>query len=471
MSHHAWFEHFKQQLQGLTDSFDNSGSKLSLLGYALKEQLLSSDVYLRWAMAYYKLPILQSRFFTETSLSQEMFARWATHYPWSEECLPVAEWDGSLIVACLQPPQDFPSNPSSIYVLATLENLQLAWSNLHPKKQVSSFPTIAELRIDAPAGIDLSMATATHLSAKGDSFSFEDLGMNESDSSESSDSISLEKNGEIASNPEENLEGLFNQPAVVSLESLNLKTNIPLPDADFSQEQNFINDTTEDNFDNKTLIAVDITPGSDAIIPSPEKVPESKVRTPSLEDTSPAITLENKPVSKLTSRSAGIAKPTINTASLGNFALEKIKKKNTTLLGEKIKTTLSQMKTQFEKSMILTLDDQETQAMAFAWDENFKDVKDAASSIILNSPSIFNIVSSTQKPFHGYISPNPINESFFADWNNGRVPEHVTIAPILIKEKVVGMLMGFGTKNTYNKISLNLAEKLSNEFVKGLQAA
>ncbi len=81
------------------------------------------------------------------------------------------------------------------------------------------------------------------------------------------------------------------------------------------------------------------------------------------------------------------------------------------------------------------------------------------------------MVVSTQKPFHGYISLNEINEKFFEDWNQGRIPDHVTITPILVEEKLVGMLVGFAEKSAYNKVSLHLAEKLSLDFVKGLQAA
>src|ERR1044072_3440142 len=60
MSYHAWFEHFKEQLQGLTESFEQSGSPLSLLGFALKEKSLSSEVYFKWAMAHYNFPKLRS---------------------------------------------------------------------------------------------------------------------------------------------------------------------------------------------------------------------------------------------------------------------------------------------------------------------------------------------------------------------------------------------------------------------------
>ena len=67
MSQHAWFEHFKEKLQGLTPAFEDSGTSLSLLGFALKEKHLSTEEYLKWAMTHYRLPLLQSRFFYRNS--------------------------------------------------------------------------------------------------------------------------------------------------------------------------------------------------------------------------------------------------------------------------------------------------------------------------------------------------------------------------------------------------------------------
>lgn len=514
MSYQTWLEQFKDQLQGLSESYRQSGSKLSLLGYALNEKRLSSADYLNWAMTQYKLPLLQSRFFTETSLSQEMFAKWATHYPWSEECLPVAEWDGSLIIACLQPPQDFPSNPSSIFVLAAFENLQGAWIKFYPEKATVPPPIADPAPNDGPMGIDLSMATIVQKSPS-DSFSFDDLGL-EADSSElessdadrpeeSSESSSSDENSEVSESANEGkLDGLFDAPAVIRLESLQPKTEaspannlssdnvsrdiLPVNDIatnDISTESPHLSDAkspmhlVEDSgsFPEIKLEVVDDSSSSSIEIPvlnqeilSPvvEKFP-SPPNDEKLEQT--GLHSENATINKTALRSTGIVKPNFNTTARGNFTLDKLKKKNSLLLSEKVKTTLSQMKTQFEKSMILTLDDQETQIVAFAWDESFQEVQSMSTSFPLKKPSIFNIVSSTQKAFHGYISPNQINEDFFADWNQGRIPDHVTITPILVNEKLVGMLMGFGTKSTYNKASLNLAEKLSTDFVKGLQAA
>ena len=148
----------------------------------------------------------------------------------------------------------------------------------------------------------------------------------------------------------------------------------------------------------------------------------------------------NKPI-PIVPRPSGVAKPTMNPVANGNFALDKLKKKNSAIVAEKVKKVLSEMKSHFEKSMILTLDEQETQVTAFAWDENFQGIKDTSLRVPLKTPSIFNVVATTQKPFHGYISLNEINEKFFEDWNQGRIPDHVTISPIMMNDKLVGCLL------------------------------
>ncbi|XGC82423.1 hypothetical protein ACES2L_08030 [Bdellovibrio bacteriovorus] len=502
MSNPVWFEHFKEQLQGLTESFEKSGSTLSLLAFALKGKSLDSEKYLSWAMAHYKLPKLQSRFFTETPFSQEMFAKWATHFHWSVECLPVAEWDGSLIVACLQPPQDFPSSAPVIFVLADYESL-----NLYAEKAGLHSPSAATPRAVAPAaaapmdaselpeGFDLSVVTVTKQSA--DSFSFDDLGVQEE----------VAVVDEASEKSEEAMDGLFDGPTQIRLEALNTSQEVAPVLEPIVAETSQVIEVAEPAAQVKPSASA---PASDELIlmdeapaaaPAPKAKPELKV-APTPIETAPVIpaapVAAAEPIKKpsipppppktelppafedsfgnktipMAPRPQAIsqAKPTINPVANGTFALDKVKKKNAALLTEKIKTTLSEMKAHFEKSMILTLDDQETQLTAFAWDENFKGMKDTSTRFPLATPSIFSIVANTQKPYHGYISINELNEKFFDDWNEAKIPDHVTITPIIANEKIIGMIMGFAEKSAYNKTSLNLAEKLSAEFMKGFAA-
>ncbi len=505
MSTSLWFEHFKHKLQGLTESFESADTRLSLLGHAFHNQNLTSEEYLPWAMAHFQLPKLHSRFFTETPPSQEMFAKWATHYRWSEECLPVAEWDGSLIVACLQPPQDFPTNPSAILVLCSFESLQDFWKILHSSS--ASAPSISSAA--APEGIDLSLA-AKPSTKSSDSFSFDDLGDSSSSEDNSEEAIDdSESSGEVIEDSDSPLEGIFDTPASsVSLSALATPigdvspsddlfvatdgptTIAPSPIASVLQKQK-----APESAPQKSRAA--LSAKSEPLEVMAEKTqPDVKLESPSLKIDQPAIlaslpknsvpevmpTPMSAPIPPppqkveantptLAPKSKPASKPMSNPASPGTFALEKIKKNNVSKVDEKIKYALDEMRNHFEKSMILTLDDKETQLTAFAWDEYFQGMKDTSIRVPLKVPSIFNIVASTQKSFHGYISLNEINEKFFEDWNQGKIPDHVTIAPLMIGDKMVGMLMGFASKSAYNKASLSLTEKLSVEFVKGLQAA
>lgn len=511
-----WFEQFSTKLQSLEEDYASSGSKVSMLAYAFQTARLNPEDYLAWAVNHYQIPKLSSRFFVETPPSQEVFAKWATHFLWTMECLPVAEWDGSLIVACLEPPQDFSSSVNAIFVLTSLDDLTYLWNLYHEEKELD-IP-----QSGSPEGMDLSMATVVHTN-KSDSFSFEDLGMGNSDSPEDLLSDADTNSGVELAEEEpvlEALEGLnFDAPTtIIKLESLGQPTTIGsspehTPDLASSSSSDAAAPST---FDKTTIFkpltavapvapvakkkAADeplhlmdeplVVAESKPIPPPPKKMDEEKTTiAPAVakvpETKAPAATVSAKIPAAESIPAAPIAKPkpapapaavaavrsSMNVNADTTLLLEALKKKNGTAVDDRVKTTFTEMRNHFEKTMILTLDEKESQLVAFAWDDNFKGMKDPTIRVPLRVPSIFNIVASTQKSFHGYISLNEVNEKFFEDWNQGRIPDHVTIAPLIVEDKMVGMIMGFAEKSAYNKMSLNLAEKLSNEFVKNLKTA
>ena len=514
MDQRAWFEHFKHKLQGLTQSYESSGTTLSLLGYALKSKRLNYDEYLKWAMSYFKLPHLQSSFFAQFSPAPDLFAKWGTHYLWSAECMPLAEWDGCLIVACLQPPQDFPLVPPCVLVLASPDVLDAYAQKLRPTKSQLKAQTTAE-QTSSLQGLDFKAAQRK----SQDSAILE---LKDSDSfSENSESLELDSEQEDESGK---LEGLSDDYTVTTLQRLKIaetdtaaiatiddsatspiiaptpnanttlpttafpgllqptpaanKPNIPPPPAS--------SDATAD-VEEKTKISplsplkpktADTSKSSASTLTTPPVAAVTKTTLPTppvapVEKASPLIATAPKAKGpSLVKAPAAATNPgtAVSSAANGLFELDKLKKKNSAVMADKLSMVLHEMKSHFEKSLILSLDDKESQASVFAWDESFQGIKDQTSRIPLRTPSIFNIVAETMKPFHGYVSLNEINEKFFEDWNQGEVPDHVTITPMIIKEKVVGMLVGFGQKSAYNRTSLNLAERLSNEFVKSVAA-
>jgi hypothetical protein len=125
-----------------------------------------------------------------------------------------------------------------------------------------------------------------------------------------------------------------------------------------------------------------------------------------------------------------------------------------------LKGVFTEMQNHFLKSIIFKIEN--NQAVPWKWDENF--VQGPEVGITLAEPSIFKIVSKTKKPYHGYVVANPVNTQFFNDWNHKKLPEHVTMSPLVYKNSLIGMLMGFGTAQIKSKPSLQLADKLANQI-------
>lgn len=127
---------------------------------------------------------------------------------------------------------------------------------------------------------------------------------------------------------------------------------------------------------------------------------------------------------------------------------------------------LTQMGAYFSKSLIFGLTEATDSFVPFLWADQFG-VESAKAPVPLNDPSIFAIVANTEKPYHGIVIPNPVNDSFFAHWNSGQTPPHVTIVPIFFDGRMVGAAMGFaeeaqelGTLRATERFSLDFTKKL-----------
>jgi hypothetical protein len=123
----------------------------------------------------------------------------------------------------------------------------------------------------------------------------------------------------------------------------------------------------------------------------------------------------------------------------------------------------------YQKSMILLKSGD--QVKPWKWNANFHPSTPAISSISLLQASPFRIVHRTHKPFHGYVIINEINEKFFAQWNNGKIPELLTITPILIEDHAIGMLLAIGDSSADTKPCLQMMETLAGNVAKQIQAS
>lgn len=86
----------------------------------------------------------------------------------------------------------------------------------------------------------------------------------------------------------------------------------------------------------------------------------------------------------------------------------------------------------------------------------------------LKAPNPFRIAKLTKKPFHGPISKNASSDEFFQMWNENKYPDHMTIMPVQLKDKVFGYFVGCGRSAHYHdKYSLDAMTLISKELIEG----
>ncbi len=503
MKTQAWYEHFKTRIEKSGFAMPKFDSSTSPLKAVLDAKIISDSEYLSWAIAHYQLPVLNSIFFKETHGSAEFYRKWATQFSWSNECLPVAEWDGALIIACLNPPQGLSFSGSHIFVLAGSEDLNTRWSQYQgsasqklASEKAPTIPSTSEL----PEGLFQDL-TSTQF--KTDSASFDDLNLSFENevSSENEIQEAAQESAEATDHSEEsegesdlldlNIPSTSSSPILLSKNEPSLLSSLEqslaaIPDNasenDLKEKDEFPVEDDVLESEMRTRI-VPMPPRESALEAKEKKVPPpppEETMTGFVENESSYNSGLNDTDEKIISaalpeiprpRSGGVAKPFFNPASASSFLLEKFKKKHRDLIEEKITHTFKEMEQHFAKVMILSLDESSSQLLAFAWNTGFADPKDTTLRVPLKTPSIFNIPVSTHKSFHGYISINPINETFFENWTDSVIPDHVTIVPIIEQDLVIGLVMGIGEKSAYNSKSLALTEQLAHEFLADLTDA
>jgi len=128
--------------------------------------------------------------------------------------------------------------------------------------------------------------------------------------------------------------------------------------------------------------------------------------------------------------------------------------------------TLSTWLKSFDKSMILLHEENKLSfwRWAGAWEAKFN----VGEMIPLNTPSVFKIVVDTQQPYHGHVSPSPVNEHVFKLLLSGQYPEHITVVPVVVSGNVVVLIMGLCSKEKGKKLSLDLLSEHGKAFAENL---
>ncbi|NUM58276.1 MAG: hypothetical protein HUU56_06575 [Bdellovibrionaceae bacterium] len=144
--------------------------------------------------------------------------------------------------------------------------------------------------------------------------------------------------------------------------------------------------------------------------------------------------------------------------------LVSLKKADTDKFESFTQDLFSKNKNLYSKMILFANDPNDNFTVPVSWTDSIIPRNKNIESILLDSPSIFKIVNSTIKSYHGYVVLNEVNEKFFDFWNANEVPANITMCPIILKNKVIGFLMGLGEPSSYNWGTLKNMERITQEI-------
>lgn len=360
------------------------------------------------------LAVLSRRFFTAHSPTSDLYQKWRESYAWNENIVPVYEWDSILYIGVTAEQSlhfDFPF----VQVICDPLDLKTVWNSF----QMSS----ASSRQDDKSGDPFAAIESSITYGKlNDSGTPADLLQ-----ADSSEEPSLE-------NTHDEEHSQMTVEAVQDDAPGGLIADIPSPKLSFSMPDSPVMKAPEPE-------------AAPVVLQQEEKTQKIEVAVKKVEVATPIKPISNavKPAAVAsTASSPQPPPPPVREVTVSQIA--------------RSTDTFSQMHNYFQKSMILKVDGKTVKP--WKWDDRFKPATQT-SEMNLDTPSPFRIVNRTAKPYHGYISPNELNEKFFQEWNNNEIPDHLTLAPVIVDDHVVAMLMGIGDKASDNKLSLQHAEKIA----------
>lgn len=376
---------------------------------AMESGHISSNEYLPWAQKYYGLAILNSSFF-ERGFNPKIYQKYKNDSPaWGPQALPLYEWDDILFVGCIDPhavPSNLPLNCRPL--LASYENLTKAWDMAFYDKPNPNY---------VPAPVTVAFEASPELSKPEEPIYPPPI------APPMTPPPALEENL-FDFNQIENINS-ESAPSEEQLESEeNSKESLELPDGlNFSDHQNLL--TTDE-----------LKTPEDNIFGVPTSAPtEVAVDSISLKTDLPVL---NKEIPKKEIR------PLPFPSNPSTMELE-----------EELKTSFAKAYQNYRNLMILKLNGDSLYPMR--WDPSYKNAK-SPYAISVDTPSIFRIVIRTQKPFHGPISPNDVNNQFLNHWFEGHKPKHFSIIPLFFNQACVGILLGASDEPLDRKDSLQLME-------------
>ncbi len=392
MSSVTWTEFFKDKVAKLEDNFKQEAPQgISLLGFALKNNVISSAEYLTWAQDNYLLATIKKDFFQKKVHDHIEWLGWKNIYAWTTEVQPIGQWEEHLIVGCLEIPINFPLELKPIFLLCDFESLENLW-------QLRTQPHDAKSNLLGSA------------------------------------------NPKPSIKPPSSKLNISDSPEMILLDEDEIELPPAPTEEDLEIPEGLQGESTQDfSYLTKTQSSGQQQPVVQGL--------KEDTRTQTLHTSIKA-----------------------STQGQSKYLLNLLFDPHSSAFRVKCEELFFKLQSHFEKTMILSLDAEEQILHPHFWDNRFVSGSASDNTIPLKDASVFKIVNVTQKPFHGPIVVNPINEKFFDDWNQGVIPAHITIIPLIINSRIAGMILAVGEKSCSSYAVMKFMENACRDLGQSLSA-
>jgi hypothetical protein len=430
---------------------------------------ISEAEYFEWAMEHFALPSVKTSFFS-IPFDQVFWERVKDLHAWQPDLLPLADWEGVLMIACVHPPSDFALRSPHRFVLASPQHLKAIWEKAHPGG-ISAAP-VAREQVTAPA----PQPEDTAAFEMPDGFSAEALsGTPPLQNQEPS--IETEA---AAPSVDDIPEGL-----AVNLQDLAPETSgesMPEPEATPAAATDLPDGISMDvsagllaklTFGTAKNKPTEPAPATSVATPEPVTAPAAPEPMAAVPEPAPvqmAAAPEPAPAPVAAAPAAAPIEMQMDNVTITNWDLGVVDSIDSstplqacTSKEEVALQTMQLAMKAFEGVMVFLMRDQKP--TPFRWTNHFmgQGAENAFGGVDLSKPSIFRIVHRSRLPYHGRIAASPENDRFFKAFCGGVHPKHVTLVPVFHEKELLGMIMGIAPQALSYKTTLPYMERVARD--------
>jgi hypothetical protein len=439
----TWMEHFNISPMEIAEWQSYLHGDESLISWALFNGKISERDYLAWASKHYELPSIKLSFFSEPA-DHELWNNFKSFFPWRQDLLPLAEWQGLLLVACVEPPAQISLSYPYRFILAPASGLAVLWAELNNNNS-----------IETPSGFTSHGPISDHVTPNDKNIAGKEsiLSQKVLDAT----LIGLDFSSLTAKIDTPNFTPK-DTPKTIEVEQPSATVR---PSIQYATDQNAPDRPSVLGAANPPAAleptAVPHTPNTAALPSSDHEV----IDVPSAQELLEKIEnrLEVSQVFDLNVLAQnGGANPTPKVA-LRPTKLVPLERCQT--YDEIAEQSLMNIKNSLEDSMILLF--QSGELRPWKWSDGLTSPSSQQiAAINLVTPSIFKIVYKTGLPYHGNLVPNSVNSDFLNRWRQGVAPRHVSLLPLVIDSQLCGMVLGMSDHEVPQRETLTYMEGITN---------